>query len=175
MSIAVHGIEPSAPEGIYFVRNIPGWGSLADFIIETQPDIAEELIDWNESSPVCTIIRGARGWYYNDGDGLNAESSIKLADALDKMLVNGEAAAYIKKWEMRQEQLPDEVCYICKGTGIRNTAWQRGFMGESFDPDDTRCAYCNGSGFLPNFDRLRLEDIREFSRFLRASGGFRIW
>jgi hypothetical protein len=189
MGMDVYGMEPSAPDGIYFGRNTAGWGPLADFIIETQPDIAGKLINWDESSPVCTVIRGAGGWYYNSGDGLNAESSAKLADALDKMLVNGEVTAYINMREMRIKQLPNEMtCHVCQGTGviIEDMTRQRGMREhelaaeKGFGPNygGTRCGCCNGRGWLRNPDKeyyLCVDDIRQFSEFLRASGGFQIW
>jgi hypothetical protein len=177
MGFDIYGMDPSAPEGKYFRRSVSGWPPLAEFIIKAQPEIAGKLIDWNESSPDCTINSGVRGWYYNDGDGFDAELSVLLADKLDEMLANGNAEAYIKTRNLRLKQLPNETCSFCQGTGIR-TEKVADAGGCRENPRETRCGCCSGRGWQPNFEtryHLDADDIRQFSEFLRTSGGFQIW
>jgi hypothetical protein len=92
MGMDVIGLAPTAPEGRYFDCNISGWRLIADFIIETRPEIAA-----CGSAPVELGELTVGGWHCNDGYGLDAESSVRLADALDEMLISGEAEAWCDK------------------------------------------------------------------------------
>jgi hypothetical protein len=218
MGMDICGMAPSMPEGVYFGRDIWGWRPIADFIIEMQPYIAEKLIQWDQPGPDGTMIGrpGIGGWHYNDGGGLDAEWSMKLANELDKMVDNGGVEAFIKMREVRLKQLPNGTCVVCQGTGIQTEDMARQLphnvqtgveisLWDLLGPADQkllaaalgiveqertmkedsgsnrgekRCHYCNGRGWGPSVETqyyLRVNDIRQFSAFLRASGGFQIW
>jgi len=194
MGMDVFGLAPTAPEGEYFRRNVWGWRPIANFIIETRPEIATRLRRPDGSGATVDEIgqRTIDGWHYNDGCGLDVQWSIRLADALDEMLSTGEAEAYVNVREAMLKQLPCEICSLCEGTGLRSVqpGRQRGIpecniaQEEDCTPDHPAfsetdwCGRCNGRGSLPNWEtyyHVDLDDIREFSAFLRASGGFQIW
>jgi hypothetical protein len=103
-------------------------------------------------------------WYSNDGDGLNAEDSIKLADALQREIDNGECARYAKECQEKAELSPFVPCVLCKGTG-----------GAGSVPTGSKCIRCGGSGLTLVPDPLEVENVQEFVDFLRDSGGFQIW
>ena len=73
MGMDVYGNEPRNETGEYFRRNVWGWRPLADYITEMHPEEA----------------KGCAYWHSNDGDGLDAEGSVVLAEALDDAIVDG--------------------------------------------------------------------------------------
>ena len=190
MGMDVFGLAPTAPEGEYFRRNVWGWRPIANFIIETRPEIATRLRRPDGSGATVDEIgqRTIDGWHYNDGCGLDVQWSIRLADALDEMLSTGEAEAYVNVRDAMLKQLPSEICSLCEGTGLRSVQPDipecNIVLEEDCTPDHPAfsetdwCGRCNGRGSLPNWEtyyHVDLDDIREFSAFLRASGGFQIW
>jgi hypothetical protein len=190
MGMDVYGIAPTAPEGVYFRRNFCGWRPIANFIIETQPKIAALL----RPGSMYDDVPGeptVDSWHYNAGNWLDAESSLKLADALDEMLTGSEAEAYVKFRDATLKRLPYEMCDRCQGTGMRSHVCSRRLNPvdleileeEGFAPrfpgfgETDCCNKCSGAGSIPNSEThyyLSVEDVREFSAFARASGGFLI-
>jgi hypothetical protein len=137
----VYGRKPTAPEGEYFRRNIWGWHPLAELCIDLAPD----------------ECRPCKYWHSNDGKGLNAAQSLRLAERLQKLVADGSVADYIVQRDARLAACPQE---------------ERGFHGSI-------SAYI-AQRLLPAEDRrsqglLDLQDVTEFISFLRASGGFRIF
>jgi hypothetical protein len=175
MGMDVYGNAPTAEVGAYFRRNVWGWRPLADFVTANAPD---------EAAP-------CKYWHSNDGTGLDAAQSVALADKLDAMLADGEVVDWIRSRDSAIAKLPDDPCRICRGTGIRTD--QVGVSGgwpskvvEPFDSDQRpnpragqvgSCNACRGRGSarpLATWYPLEENDVREFSQFVRASGGFRI-
>lgn len=66
MGMDVHGIAPDSEAGQYFRRNIWRWPPLAEFCIDTAPDVCSRC----------------QHWFSNDGDGLDAHGATELAMAL---------------------------------------------------------------------------------------------
>ena len=148
------------------------WCALADICLFVAPD-------------VCS---GCTHWHTNDGDGLNAIESRKLAGVLEQRLSDGTIDQWIGKKIAFAKSLPDEPCSNCSGTGVRTdaVAVRLGFDRRTIDdpshPRFGQVGYCNGcrghgvrralSAHYP------LEDskiVAELVSFLKASDGFRIW
>ena len=67
MGMDVYGKNPTNEAGKYFRNNVWWWRPLATYILETAPQ---------------SITSQCEHWGTNDGDGLDAERSSKLADFL---------------------------------------------------------------------------------------------
>src|SRR3954453_4022536 len=80
MGMDVIGQDPTSKAGKYFARNWWGWTPLAEMACTLCPKEAA----------------GCRGWYYNDGDGLDSAEASALAEALRVKLTEGAVGAYIK-------------------------------------------------------------------------------
>ena len=69
-----------------------------------------------------TRVRAAcKLWYTNDGDGLDAERSIRLADVLKRDSSMALREAYWRQAACTSSP-PDEVCRNCGGAGVRTDA-----------------------------------------------------
>jgi hypothetical protein len=148
MGMDVFGINPQAPEGEYFRRNVWGWSPLATYVETMCQSVIPEG---------CCI----QDWHRNDGCGLPECAAARLADLIETQIQNGEAAEYIAQRDAELAALPDEPCECLNG-------WIH----------DGKCRRCGGRRTVRPIDTwfvLGLEDLREFARFARASGGFEIW
>lgn len=173
--------------GRYFQRAWWGWRALADFLCDNFHDITSACLHWQS----------------NDGDGLNAFQSVRLADALDRMIETGRAARAVEARTAALRALPHEDCPLCGGTGVRTDgiadevdAHQRQRQRDMTIPEDAVwetpdgqtlqhpragatgwCNGCDGRGVRrPNECRydFTVEDLKEFAVFARHSGGFAI-
>jgi hypothetical protein len=148
MGMDVIGIRPTGAKGRRFRNNIWGWRPLADYICEVAPDIAQHC----------------RSWHTNDGDGLDADRALQLADRLQAELGSGRTAHYAQIRASRLEAVPNEPCDICHGTGART--------------DGNQCPACGGTGYVRPWETVypfAVENVAEFIAFLRACGGFQIY
>jgi hypothetical protein len=115
-------------------------------------------LDRQVATYVCELAPEITAWCksHNDGDGLNGEDSILLADLLQKEIEGGRATKYVV-------EVLDlyELCYDCAE-----------FPGTTGDPN---CNSCKGEGFVPSAEkRWRfVSSLLQFEEFLRACGGFR--
>jgi hypothetical protein len=66
MGMDVFGCKPTNESGRYFRNSVWWWHPLADYCAEIAPHIASRC----------------KGWHYNDGDGLDNDDSLELADVL---------------------------------------------------------------------------------------------
>jgi hypothetical protein len=171
MGMDVYGNEPTSEVGEYFRRNVWGWHPLWEYVENIHPEIAE-LVEHGHS---------------NDGDGLNASDSVRLAKLLQEDLGSGTASEYIAERGKMLADLPKEECRQCHGTGIRTdeAGVAQGMSERELSPEiailtgRTKgwCNGCHGEGFNEPFATnyyLEEEDIREFADFLLESGGFKI-
>lgn len=177
MGMDVYGRKPIDERGEYFRNNVWWWRPLADFITEQFPGIAAK----------CQY------WHSNDGDGLGAKASVKLADAIDEALASGMVDEYAKMHEERIAKIPREDCNLCDGTGIRtDEIGNRDIQPlrvivesdqEEDGPPHPRmgkvgwCNGCGGYGTRKSWEShypFSVDNVREFSTFARYSGGFRI-
>lgn len=152
MGMDVYGVKnPDA----YFRNNVWAWRPLATLIVEKYPDIAK----------TC------EHWFTNDGDGLDEENSLKLADALEADLNNGVIQQEQDEFQRQMNAVVDEPCKICGGTGKRAAPPQVG-------PGNMHCNGCDGKGTrrpLTTMYHFSVENVREFVAFLRKCGGFEIY
>ena len=163
----IHGKE----NGAYFRRTIWSWPSLGTALVELFPDLTAPC----------------KHWFTNDGDGLDKEQSLKLAEAIREALAAGEVERYVRELGVKLAAIPDETCTWCKGTGVRKDAIGRreGFHRKVVDdPKSPRfgltgwCNACNGRGMVVPYQkhmRLEVSDLEEFATFLETCGGFEIW
>lgn len=152
MGMDVYGIAPENEIGEYFRNNVWYWRPLWEFCCELDCELADKV-------PLA---------YSNDGDGLkNCEDCVLLADKIQNSIDNGFADFYIRQREIRLSLLQEEVCHLCNGTGSRIDDLGRNNV----------CYYCSGQGKTPHWDthyHLDIENIKNFEKFLRSCGGFRI-
>lgn len=170
MGMDVYGNEPTAPEGEYFQRSVWGWHPLAELCEDLAPDIC------------CACCH----WHSNDGDGLDENHAEALARVLAAALDDGRVTAWIADRNTRLAAMPNEICTICDGTGVRTDA-----LGvKTGDPERTInspghprhghkgwCNGCDGRGWNRPFAchyTVAETDVREFQSFLSACGGFEI-
>lgn len=170
MGMDVYGEAPANETGEYFRANVWNWRPLATYCCEIAPEITSR----------CTY------WQSNDGDGLDAESSAKLADALQVEIDSGRCALHAEAWAEGQELASDEKCSLCAGSGVRSDAIgiQMGQHTRLIDEPGHRrngrrgwCNGCNGRGTVRPSATLygfSAERVQNFVHFLRACGGFKI-
>lgn len=159
MGMDVYGRAATAEEGEYFRNNVWWWRPLARYCRSIAP----------------AITARCRHWDTNDGDGLDASGATALADALQAEIDAGRCADYAASYEAKIKAMPDETCDLCQGTGTRQPLPIRG----AGDPKagGIPCNGCGGTGAVrpPQTHYPFTEDnVQNFVRFLRASGGFRI-
>lgn len=158
MGMDVYGKQPTAEVGSYFRNNVWWWRPLWDYVEDVAPQLAER-VEYGHS---------------NDGDGLGARDTVKLAAILTVELDAGRTAQYAVHYGARVEALPDEQCSLCGGSGTRtdDLAVANGWTTQG------GCNACKGTGSRRPMDtwyEFSAENVREFRDFLVASGGFEIW
>jgi len=162
------GMDVYGNSGNYFRANIWGWHPLWSFVEDRHPDLADK-VEYGHS---------------NDGDGLDGADAGRLAQLLREDIASGQAQAYASERDASLAQLPDEICWLCSGTGVRTDAiGKQAGMPERERQDEQGnthvgwCNGCDGKGQLRPHDThyyLRVADIEEFADFLAESDGFRI-
>lgn len=159
MGMDVFGKEPRSEQGKYFRNNVWWWRPLADYCCEVAPEIAS----------------GCGYWQSNDGDGLDDDGAIALADALQAEINSNRADAYARRRQSEIEMMPNEPCYLCEATGTRKPVPDVG--AGDLKLGGIKCNNCDGSGYVrPNADNypFSVENVIEFIAFLRDCGGFEI-
>lgn len=149
MGMDVYGRNPVNDEGTYFRASVWGWYPILDLIAETGIFTEEEI-----------ALMGT-----NDGAGPeDAETAIRLADALDAMLDGVRPDGEFLSTSDRST----------KGTG----AIARGMLAMlgSALPDGTTLTTDGSPTLSPDAPVFSadVEFVREFANFCRHSGGFRI-
>jgi len=156
----VYGNKPTTKEGEYFRSSVWSWRPLAAYVCDIAPEITAKC----------------KYWQSNDGDGLNAADSAKLADALQAEIDAGRTKGFERIRRSEIESLPDEDCELCEGTGTRKAVPQRG----AGDPKNggIPCNGCGTTGHKRPPDAMypfETEHVQEFVMFLRSCGGFKIY
>lgn len=156
MGMDVFGRKPTAEVGKYFRNNVWWWRPLAELCLKLAPD----------------ICAACERWQSNDGDGLDADGALALAQILDARLEDGTVARLLAERDALLAGLPDEPCSLCEGRGVRSDA-----LAIEHGWDKKPCNACGGKGtqrpwatYYPQNE----ENVREFAAFLKASGGFNI-
>jgi hypothetical protein len=170
MGMDVMGVAPTSEVGAYFRRNVWGWHPLWDFCTDVS-EVANEV----------------EHGHSNDGDGLDAEGSIELANQIRSMIADGSAKEYIDARNLQLANLERPTCEYCDGTGIRSDdiGVQHGMPERELSPEMAIltgrthgfCNGCSGEGktdaWATNYS-LDLDDLIQFADFLADCGGFQI-
>jgi hypothetical protein len=169
MGMDVYGLEPTTERGEYFRNNVWWWRPLWDYCLEIMPNLDE--------------VSG----YTNDGDGLDAVSSLDLANALFAEIESGRTAEYSQAYNEHLAGLPRENCKYCNTTGIRTDeiGVKMGQPERALSPEVSIlvgrthgwCNGCDGVGTQENWNAgypFSVENVRDFAEFVRDSGGFSI-
>lgn len=172
MGMDVYGNKPKSEVGEYFRRNVWGWRPLWQYVENQHSEIAE-LVQYAQS---------------NDGDGLGARDSKKLANLLLEDYNSGAVAKYVAERNKFLSELPFDDCGLCENTGIRTDkiGVEAGMPTRELEPDIAiivgrtkgTCNGCNGLGKKESFETsyyLEEDDIKEFAEFLMECGGFKIY
>lgn len=150
MGMDVSGVNPSSETGEYFRNNVWWWRPLWNYCLKVAPEL-------------CESVSG----HHNDGDGLDGEGAKALAEILQEKIDSGECKKYAEEYAAQLKALPDEKCDLCQGTGIRNDQFVQG-----------KCNKCTGKGHVRPFDTqypFSVENVQNFTNFLKDSGGFEIF
>lgn len=171
MGMDVFGQKPRSKKGEYFRNNVWWWRPLAELCLELAPE----------------ICGACQYWQSNEGDGLDDAGAKALATVLEEAIASGLVATRVAAREAWLQNLPDEPCGQCDGTGVRRDAV--GIEGGHPDmlvvepPDHPRlgqrgwCNGCRGRGtvrpFITHYPSS-VENVAEFAAFLKDCGGFQI-
>jgi len=139
--------------GIYFRNNVWHWRPLWGFICQ-------------QIAPNILTDKDKLNGEYNDGYAINAIKAIYIADRIDALDKEGMLKKYQDDYDKTIAELPNETCKICEGAGFR-----------VIQNDKEECHNCNGKGHRPNFAKhypFDANNIRNFAKFARESGGFTI-
>jgi hypothetical protein len=178
MGVDCFGRNPATPEGRYLGCNWAAWRALIDLVRVFAPS----------ESASC------RSWYTNDGYGLDQAGALLLALRLEGQIASGAVKNHCDARDAKLASLRDQ-CGLCNGTGW--LALPGPPIGRVPCGCDGGCPFCDGTGWTdlqgPSTERVprvgcdgagevpasgaypRVEDIEEFARFVRQSGGFEIW
>lgn len=151
MGFDVYGLRAKSEKGEYFRNNIWWWRPLATYVL-TRVTIPEH---------------DEQQWQMNGGYEVSGSSALLIAEKLDELIAKGETATYAKEYANWQADLPLVLCYICKGAGKRLDAVV-----------EAQCNACQGKGKVKNWATnypFDIENVEEFAKFCRESGGFEIW
>lgn len=142
--------------GFYFRSNIWWWRPLWDYVCT----IGESFL---------TLKDRAEG-HNNNGHKISATKAKRLAENLRNAIDSGHTLQWQSDRETWLKDLPEEPCYMCEGTGVRDE-----------DTNDhvfnNLCKSCKGKGTMDNHEThypFEIEHVKNFQRFCEESGGFEI-
>jgi hypothetical protein len=150
MGFDLFGIRAKSERGAYFRNNVWWWRPLADYVL----------------SNVEVPDKEAQDWQYNNGSVVSGETALRIAETLEYLIAQGHTKRHEQEYKKRMAKLPLMECEICQGTGMRNDNLVKG-----------TCNACGGKGKVQHWDThypFDVENVKEFARFCRDSGGFRI-
>ena len=171
MGMDVYGKNAKNETGEYFRRNVWGWHPLWEYCENVHPELVE------------SVEHG----HSNDGDGLDEDGALALANALRSDIEDGTVDEYISARNKVLSELERPTCELCEGTGIRSDeiGVQFGMPERELSPEMAiltgrthgSCNACNGEGKKDHWAThysVDKQDISEFADFLANSGGFEI-
>jgi len=172
MGMDVYGKKPKNEAGKYFRNNVWWWRPLADYCLKVGGEVAGKC----------------KAWHSNDGKGLGASDSLKLAKILREEIESGCCEVYEREYNEEISALPRVKCDLCKGTGIRtDSAGVEMGMPTKVVPGDDKdnpragqtgwCNGCNGRGDKESWGAhypFSVKNVKEFIEFLENCGGFEI-
>jgi hypothetical protein len=171
MGMDVYGLGPKNETGEYFRNNVWWWKPLADYCLNEHGDIAD----------------GCEHWHSNDGDGLDEDGAMALAERLRSDIESGRAAEHERKYNEWRASLPRQACEFCNCTGIRDdkVGLEMGMPEKELEEEmkiltgrtHGWCNACDGAGTVESWGAaypFSVDNLREFAAFLESCGGFQI-
>lgn len=154
----------------YFRNNVWWWRPLWDYCNTVAPHL-------------CGKVNG----HFNDGDGLDEEDALELAEILKGEIYSDATAKYEARYNARLAALPRHECNLCNGTGIRTDGVGVDMgMPKKELPVEVQilvgrthgwCNSCNGEGTTEDWETsypFSSDNVLEFIDFLDECGGFSI-
>jgi len=138
--------------GYYFRNNVWWWRPLWSYVCDyVAPDILS-----NEDKE-----RGT----YNDHHHITAIKANYIAEKIEENHASGKLQEFADWYQVSLDNLPKEKCDICDGSGVRNDQYVKG-----------KCNACE-DGMKDSFAKsypFDIDNVIEFGKFCKASGGFEI-
>ena len=182
--------------GAYFRNNVWGWHPTWDFIHEHCKDIFTTAIE-DELIKADSLDDFYNSCHHNDGCVIPKRIALEISARLEKLDDKGKLEQWEVECDIIRERRPKEDCDLCDATGTRK-GWEGWHSEESWlkhhnslKATDTiprasfkwanqmrGCNGCNGTGKKESFANnyiFAAENVREFSKFAKLSGGFKIW
>jgi hypothetical protein len=133
MGMDVIGHNPTGPKGEFFRASLWHWPLLVKIVTTLCP----------QETSSC------KSWEYNEGDGLDCEQALALAEALERKLRSG------------------EVAFALCDPGLISISKTANVVGDFF----------RSQGAVIEHPEPLIDEhfVAEFAAFVRASGGFSIW
>lgn len=197
MGMDVYGNNPKTKTGEYFRNNVWWWRALASYILEHHYDIASKIhfpelsFDNKEDQEAFDLqkenISPEDLWHSNSGGTMNEFDTNELVKAIQNDIKTGFLSEWEENYNKWRSELPLEDCTYCNSTGIRTDAIgiQNGYHDKELSPELQilygrqfgTCNACEGAGktesFLVNYP-FSIDNVKNFVKFLSASGGFTI-
>jgi hypothetical protein len=167
MGMDVCGRHPRTEDGKIFDLNWASWEPLVTYMEHVAPEIVHR----------CTY------WRSNDGDGLNEEDAIALADVLQAELDAGRTEGYFAR---RYGDARSRSVLLTHRPRFDDEAMRQQKMqqlkAECPDLDDDFLRTVGVENVQVVFDEeddllrtIGAENVRSFVAFLRECGGFSLW
>jgi len=147
--------------GDYFRANVWWWRPLWECVAYFCDDILTE--------------EDIQNGKMNNGYEYNIKTAQAISDRLEQVLKDGDLHKYRDGRNEFLNELPDEDCKVCNGTGVREDK-----IGKKAREKDKeyKCNGCQGRGknenFAKNYD-FDIDFVMDFAKFCEQSGGFSIY
>jgi hypothetical protein len=163
MGMDVFGQNPDCEVGKYFRQNVWGWHSLWQYVEDRFPEIARKVPDA----------------HWNNGHGLDSQSSRELGQLLVDDIGRGEALRYVIALDQMQSSAKVERTQPEWVERERSLVAEATFSSLAMvfgDEDDLRAEFASVVSDLSGMKyELDVSMIQAFAEFLQHSGGFQIW
>jgi len=160
MGMDLYGINPKTDNGDYFRANVWWWRPLWQCVAHFCDDILSKE----------EIVKGT----YNDGHEYNETTALEISDRLESLLKDGTLQKYKDERDSYLNELKDEKCNVCNGTGVRED--EIGKKAREKD-EEYKCNGCQGKGEKEHFNKsygFDVDFVMDFAKFCEQSGGFSI-
>ena len=140
--------------GYYFRNNVWNWRPMWFFVCK-------------ELAPKVLSEEDLEKGMYNDGYVISALKANHIADKIEAYDKKGALDEYVDEFEKARDAVPKVLCEMCSGKGFRNDEHVKG-----------KCNSCDGEGKDYPIQKqypMSAENVREFGKFCRNSGGFGVY
>lgn len=152
MGFDLIGVKATNEKGEYFWNSNWRWSPLWKYVYETCKDIL--------------IEEDFQNGRFNDQHFIDSDKATRIAVRLEHLLNQCEVKKYAKERQDVLDNLLDEVCDFCHGTGERNNVAPL-----------EKCNSCKGKGKVRPwicYYPFNEENVKDFVEFCKNSGGFNI-